>query len=194
MELLSSASRARLDAAARAEIQSLQQETDPALAAEAWLAFAGRQERAGRLETAAEIYTAVAGAQQVEPLRSNAQARLEAILGGGPFGARFEFLARHFAAQAADPAMLAVNGEIAVRFARARLGATEVAIDAPGDARLLARAAASALPDVALVVSRDPEPAFAWAEAVERLRESWPIPYLLPGAAALRVDATGPRP
>ena len=36
--------------------------------------------------------------------------------------------------------------EIAVRFARGRLGAREVAIDAPGEARLLARAAAAALP------------------------------------------------
>ena len=36
--------------------------------------------------------------------------------------------------------------EIAARFARARLGAREVAIDAPGDARLLGRAVAAALP------------------------------------------------
>lgn len=140
MELLSSASRARLDAAARAEIQSLQQETDPALAAEAWLAFAGRQERAGRLETAAEIYTAVAGAQQVEPLRSNAQARLEAILGGGPFGARFEFLARHFAAQAADPAMLAGMGAAATVSSLFRLGALSRLLAAP-TANLLTRGA-----------------------------------------------------
>ena len=84
--------------------------------------------------------------------------------------------------------------EIAVRFARARLGAREVAIDAPGDARLLARAAASALPDVALVVAKDPEPAFAWAEAVAHLRETWPIAYLVPGAAAFRVDAPGTKP
>jgi hypothetical protein len=78
--------------------------------------------------------------------------------------------------------------EIAVRFARARLGAREVALDARGDARLLARAVAAALPHVALVLPAPPEPAFAWKEAVESGRELWPIHYLVPGGAALRVD------
>ncbi|HEX9185500.1 MAG TPA: hypothetical protein VGB87_00375, partial [Vicinamibacteria bacterium] len=81
--------------------------------------------------------------------------------------------------------------EIAVRFARARLGAREVAIDAPGDARLLARAAAAALPDVALVVPPAGEKAFSWAEAVESGRELWPIHYLVPGGASLRFDGPG---
>jgi hypothetical protein len=78
--------------------------------------------------------------------------------------------------------------EIASRFARVRLGAREVAIDAPGDARLLARAVAAALPDVALVVSAGGEPAFSWREAVDALRETWPIHYLVPGGASLRLD------
>jgi hypothetical protein len=78
--------------------------------------------------------------------------------------------------------------EIVVRFARARLGAREVAIEAPGDARLLARAAAAVLPDVALVVPRGGEPAFTWADAVERRLETWPIHYLVPGGAALRFE------
>jgi hypothetical protein len=77
--------------------------------------------------------------------------------------------------------------EVAVRFARVRLGAREVAIDAPGDARLLARAVAAALPDVALVVPRGAETSFSWAEAVESLRETWPIHYLVPGGASLRL-------
>jgi hypothetical protein len=81
--------------------------------------------------------------------------------------------------------------EIAVRFARAQIGAREVAIDAPGDARLLARAAAAALPDVALVVPRGPEATFSWAEAVEHVQETWPIHYLVPGGSALRFDAPG---
>jgi dienelactone hydrolase len=81
--------------------------------------------------------------------------------------------------------------EIAVRFARVRLGAREVAIDAPGDARLLARAVAAALPDVALVRPAAGEPAFSWAEAVESLREAWPIQYLVPGGMALRFDTPG---
>jgi dienelactone hydrolase len=78
--------------------------------------------------------------------------------------------------------------EIAVRFARARLGARDVAIEAPGDARLLARAAATALPDVALVVPPTGEAAFSWADMVAGRRETWPIHYLVPGAAALRLD------
>ncbi len=81
--------------------------------------------------------------------------------------------------------------EIATRFARARLGAREVAIDAPGDARLLARAVAAALPDVALVRPAGAETAFDWKEAVEALRETWPIHYLVPGGATLRFDGPG---
>jgi dienelactone hydrolase len=78
--------------------------------------------------------------------------------------------------------------EIAVRFARVQLGAREVAIDAPRDARLLARAVAAALPDVALVRPAAAETAFDWAGAVESLRETWPIHYLVPGGASLRFD------
>jgi hypothetical protein len=81
--------------------------------------------------------------------------------------------------------------EIVARFARERLLAREVAIEAPGDARLLARAVASALPDVALVIPPASEASFSWAEAVETLRETWPIHYLVPGGASLRFDGPG---
>ena len=81
--------------------------------------------------------------------------------------------------------------EIAVRFARERLGAREVAIEAPGDAHLLGRAVAAALPDVALVRPAAAEPSFSWKEAVETLRETWPIHYLVPGGASLRFDGPG---
>ena len=84
--------------------------------------------------------------------------------------------------------------EIAVRFVRARLGAREVAIDAPGDARLLARAVAAALPDVARVRPATAESTFEWREAVLSLRETWPIQYLVPGGATLRLDAPGGAP
>jgi dienelactone hydrolase len=77
--------------------------------------------------------------------------------------------------------------EIAARFARARLGAKEVAVEAHGDALLLARAVAAALPDMALVLPAAAEPSFSWKESVESLRETWPIHYLLPGGAALRL-------
>lgn len=140
MELLSAASSSRLDAAARAEIQSLQQETDPALAAESWLAFAVRQERSGGIETAAEIYANAVGAVGEGPLQRDAQARLDAILGRGPFGARFECLARNFAAQAADPAMLAGMGAAATVSSLVRLGALSRLLAAPA-ANLLTRGA-----------------------------------------------------
>jgi len=81
--------------------------------------------------------------------------------------------------------------EVAVRFARARLGAREVAIDGPGNARLLARAVAAALPDVALVRPATAEEAFDWTDAVESLRETWPIHYLVPGGASLRFGGPG---
>jgi hypothetical protein len=84
--------------------------------------------------------------------------------------------------------------EIVARFTRAQLGAREVAIDAPGEARLLARAAAAALPDVAFVVPAGPEPSFSWKDAVETLRETWPIHYLAPGGASLRLDGPAGAP
>ena len=79
--------------------------------------------------------------------------------------------------------------EIAVRFARARLGAREVALEGDGEAALFARAAAAALPGVALVPGRAAEESFTWPGAVESLREVWPIHYLVPGGAVLRLDA-----
>lgn len=82
--------------------------------------------------------------------------------------------------------------EIAVRFARERLGARNVAIEAPGDAQLLARAVASALSDVTLVGPTDAAADFSWPDAVDELRETWPIHYLVPGGAALRFESPVP--
>jgi hypothetical protein len=84
--------------------------------------------------------------------------------------------------------------EIAVRFARARLGAREVTIDAPGDARLFGRAVGAALPDVALAKPAAAETAFDWREAVLSLRETWPIHYLVPGGVSVRFDGPGAKP
>jgi hypothetical protein len=77
---------------------------------------------------------------------------------------------------------------LAVRFARERLGARQVSIEGAGDAFLLAQAAAAVWPGVSVIPSRDPK-AFSWKEAVEELREVWPIHYLVPGGAAVRLDA-----
>jgi hypothetical protein len=81
--------------------------------------------------------------------------------------------------------------EIVSRFVRKRLGAQTVTIDAPGEARLLARAVGAALPDIAVVLPSGPEPSFSWPEAVETLRETWPIHYLVPGGVSLRLDGPG---
>jgi hypothetical protein len=86
------------------------------------------------------------------------------------------------------------DAEIVVRFARARLGAREVAVHAHGEARLLARAVAAALPDVALVAPAGPEPSLSWRDAVEALRETWPIHYLLPDGAAIDLGGMGSGP
>lgn len=96
----------------RAELESLARETDPRLFFEGLLGLGMRREAAGDLEMAAEIYAAVAGARDVggahhvEPLQTRAQRQLDAILGRGAAGPRFEFLARRFAREASDPTML----------------------------------------------------------------------------------------
>jgi hypothetical protein len=74
---------------------------------------------------------------------------------------------------------------IAARFARERLGARTLALDTPGDAALLGRAAVACLKDVELAAPTAAS-AFAWTEAVETLREQWPIHYLVPDGARLQ--------
>lgn len=90
----------------RAELESLARETDSRLFFEGLLGLGMRREAAGDLETAAEIYTAVVGAARERPLQARAQRQLDAILGRGAAGPRFEFLARRFAREASDPTML----------------------------------------------------------------------------------------
>ena len=78
--------------------------------------------------------------------------------------------------------------EIAARFARERLGARSLAIEGPGEARLLARAASAALPELSLLPVAGAEP-FSWKDALASGREKWPIHYLVPGGATLRLEA-----
>lgn len=85
------------------------------------------------------------------------------------------------------------DAEIAARFCRERLGEKKVAVGELGDAGTLAAAVAAALPDVELQ-GRGAEGSFSWAETVEGLRETWPIQYLIPGGAHIRLDtASEPR-
>jgi len=95
------------DAALHAELDDLRRERDACLQAEGLLSLGLRQETAGRADIAAEIYATVAGAGREGPLQRRAEERLAVLQGRGPLGARVEFLGRHFAQQASDPALLA---------------------------------------------------------------------------------------
>ncbi len=73
--------------------------------------------------------------------------------------------------------------EIVARFARTKLGAAQLAITGPREARLLAASAAQAIPGLELFPGEAPE---SWSKWVEELNETWPIHYLLPGGAFVR--------
>jgi hypothetical protein len=74
--------------------------------------------------------------------------------------------------------------EIADRFARIHLGATDVSIAGSGTAFTLARRASEVLPGLRLV-GADSQKALSWSEIVETRQEIWPIEYLYPGGAHL---------
>ncbi|MCE9625047.1 MAG: hypothetical protein K8R69_06285 [Deltaproteobacteria bacterium] len=95
----------------RGELHSLTRETDLEILAADLYAFGARQEREGRNEVAAQIYASLlhhipSSEESLNALKRRAQGRLEALQGRGPLSGRFEILARSFAQQAADPAML----------------------------------------------------------------------------------------
>jgi dienelactone hydrolase len=85
------------------------------------------------------------------------------------------------------------DAEIACRFAREVLGAQRLAVTGRGESHLWAAAAASLLPQVELVPPAPGDASFSWSAAVEEGRELWPIAYLVPGGAYLRLnDARSP--
>ncbi|MFO1463045.1 MAG: hypothetical protein U1F66_04660 [bacterium] len=104
------------------EWHSLLTETDPQLLAEGMLGFAQRQERAGRLDLAVEVYQSLLSFPP-SPLRDRAQQGLDAILGRGAFGARAEFLLRNLAQQASEPSALLAMGAAGAVFRMTRLAA-----------------------------------------------------------------------
>ncbi|KAB2838389.1 hypothetical protein F9K50_09350, partial [bacterium] len=126
-----------LPEAARREWRALEAETDPQLLLEAALNFAQRQEAAGRLDAAAELYAAViqeadaVGAEQVQPLRARAQAHLDAVLGRGAAGPRAEFLLRNLARQSSDPTMLFAMGAAGAVFRVTRLATLSRLVSTP---------------------------------------------------------------
>ena len=77
------------------------------------------------------------------------------------------------------------DADIAARFAREKLGATDLEIEAAGDAHTLALAVAESVPGIRLH-SRPGAMTLLWSEIVEQKRELWPIQYLLPGGAYVK--------
>ena len=75
--------------------------------------------------------------------------------------------------------------EIAARFARIRLDATDISITATGDAYTLAHDAAGVLPGLRLLPD-DNGRVLSWAQLVKDKQEVWPVQYILPGGAYLR--------
>lgn len=109
--------------ARRAELASLLRESDPELQAEGLLAVAAREETRGEVAVAAEIYAAVSASPYPQLYQKRAADRLAALQGNGPIGDRVEVLGRHFARQAADPAMLGAMFLGSFAFQTARLAA-----------------------------------------------------------------------
>ncbi len=137
-----------LEPSVRRELESLTRETDDHLYLEGLFTLALREERAGRVDIAAELYAEIVGANlgphrappvrerwgvaplhdgggrtQGSPLRQRAQRALDAILGRGAAGPRAEFLLRGLAQQASDPAAIFAMGAAGSVFRMTRLAA-----------------------------------------------------------------------
>ncbi len=122
---------------AREELRALGRESDPALFFEGLLGCAARRQAAGDLALAVELYATVArhaaaGAGPVQALGIRAQASLDAILGRGASGPRAEFLLRHFAEQASDPAAIFAMGAAGAVFRLTRVAALGRLAVSPG--------------------------------------------------------------
>ncbi|KAB2839666.1 hypothetical protein F9K50_07195, partial [bacterium] len=96
----------RLTEGQRAQLSALARESDEGLFWRGLFSFAGALENAEKFDAAGRVYAVMVGAQPMEPLRADAQSRLDAILGKGAFSPRFEFLLRRFAKDASDPKMI----------------------------------------------------------------------------------------
>jgi len=83
---------------------------------------------------------------------------------------------------------LVQDADIAIRFSRERLGAKSVAVVGKGEAQALARVIGAAVPGVSSVPAPPGERAFSWRTAVLEMEETWPIHYLVPGGAYLRLE------
>lgn len=110
------------------EFLALSEESDPALFGERLSFLAGAAARSGEVATATLLYDFVSqasgplGTRLDAAFRARAAAEARALRGEGAFGARFEHLARGFARQAADPAMIAGMGVGSLVAGAVRLG------------------------------------------------------------------------
>jgi hypothetical protein len=77
------------------------------------------------------------------------------------------------------------DAEIAARFARVHLRATDMAITAEGDAYTLAHDAAGALRGLRLLPSANGR-VLSWSALVTQQQETWPVQYVFPGGAYVR--------
>jgi hypothetical protein len=77
------------------------------------------------------------------------------------------------------------DAEIAARFARVHLNATDVAMTAHGDAYTLAHDAAATVRGVRLLPNENGR-VLSWSELVTRKQEIWPVQYVFPGGAYVR--------
>jgi len=75
--------------------------------------------------------------------------------------------------------------EIAARFARVHLQATDMAITADGDAYTLAHDAAGVLRGLRLLPSANGR-VLSWSVLVAQQQETWPVQYVFPGGAYIR--------
>ncbi len=113
-----------LGSSALREIVNLAEESDPTLFQSELMSFASRQEVAGGVELAANLYQALRDSQGgASALRERAGQRLDAILGRGAIGLRSESLLRNLAQQACDPTALLAMGVAGTVFRVTRLAA-----------------------------------------------------------------------
>ncbi|MCC6273575.1 MAG: hypothetical protein IT572_08925 [Deltaproteobacteria bacterium] len=115
--------RALMGAENAREFSDIWRENRPSFRAEALLALAGRLEREGRIEAAAELYHAVLEMPEVDAFSRRARERFDALQGQGPLNRRLENLGRRFVAQATDPRMIAAFGVASWVAGMTRLGA-----------------------------------------------------------------------
>ncbi|MFO1464711.1 MAG: hypothetical protein U1F66_13160 [bacterium] len=112
-------SRLPLQDSASRELADLAKEADPTLRDEGLLNLATREERAGNLGAALELYSAVS----TPALLGRAQRRIEALLGRGSLAERSEIFFRNLAREASNPAALISMGVASTVFRMTRLTA-----------------------------------------------------------------------